>query len=122
MPTPAERQIELLKRLKAAPPSADAEGVQAEPEDAGAAPTEAPEETRGAPPSGPLPRALPVSEVAWRRLVARQRASREFGKLAELGEWAAELVLALPPGASRMSKAEKSELFRRMAQWCEGKD
>lgn len=61
---------------------------------------------------------LPVSVDTWRRLRLRQRETREFKKRKDMGEWAAALLLALPPQASKLGPEARLELFKRMDEWC----
>jgi phage host-nuclease inhibitor protein Gam len=61
---------------------------------------------------------LPVSKETWKRLRARQRESREFKTRKAMGEWAAELLMALPPQASKLNADAKAELFKRIDEWC----
>jgi hypothetical protein len=38
-----------------------------------------------------------------------------------MGDWAAELLLALPPEAHKLSAAAKQELWRKMREWAEAR-
>jgi hypothetical protein len=123
--TPAEMQLEALRQLKqtqarrkptpapapkaptpAAPP---ATGVSFELSEQGAAPPKK---------KGP---ALALSASQWKRLRERQREHKEFRRRKDMGDWAAELLLALPPGVAALSPAAKEELFRKMRDWAEAR-
>ena len=136
--TAAEEQIEALKQLKDA--KARRKPAPLPPTPRPVAPPQAPHLVAAtpiheqAPPSGasgfelseserPAPKAklgpqLPVSAETWRRLRERQRETREFKKRREMGEWAAALLLALPPQASKLGPEAQAELFKRMNDWC----
>jgi hypothetical protein len=62
--------------------------------------------------------ALPVGPETRRLLLERQRTTREFKRRQDMGEWAAELLLALPPHSHTLSPQARAELFRRMREWC----
>jgi len=137
--TAAEEQIELLRRMKEARLKRKAAPVPAAPKAVAPLPPPALSPVaplaQGAPPAGeaaafelaegpaPKPRAkaahgLPVGRETWRRLRERQRATHEFKRRRDMGEWAAELVLALPPHAHALNDDARAELFRRMREWC----
>jgi hypothetical protein len=60
---------------------------------------------------------LAVSRELYRKLMERQRAGRSFKRRKDLGNWAAELALALPFEAHKLSPDAKAELFARMQEW-----
>jgi hypothetical protein len=60
---------------------------------------------------------LPVSRQNWQRLRARQAEAKEFANRRAMGDWAAELLLALPPQASHLDREAKEELFKRLREW-----
>lgn len=61
--------------------------------------------------------ALTLSPALWRRLRERQREHQEFKRRREMGDWAAELLLALPPHSHKLNAAAKEELWRKMREW-----
>lgn len=128
--TPAEEQMEELRRLR----ETVTKRKPVAPAKASAAVTPA---TRALPPvhgstgSGALsfelaeaqPKkkkegpSLALSADLYRRVMERQRAQRSFKRRKDLGDWAAELVLALPFDAHKLSPEAKAELFKRMQEW-----
>lgn len=123
--TQAEQQIEALRQLKQtqsrrkpAPPPSVPKAPPAVPMPDAASfelseqPVKAPKK------SGP---SLPLSLAQWRRLRERQRESGEFRRRRDMGDWAAELLLALPAGASKLSPAGKEELLRKLREWGEAR-
>ncbi len=123
--TAAEQQIEALRQLKQAaprrkavpppalkpaPPASPATPIGFELSDAPAALT--------AKKKGPN---LPLSPAQWRRLRERQREHQEFKRRRDMGDWAAELLLALPPQAHRLGEEARAELFRKMREWAEAR-
>jgi hypothetical protein len=132
--TAAEQQIELLRQLRAAKPKArQAAPAAAHPSGApdrlgpaaeGPAPTGGAFEIVDGPPQ-PRPKqagpSLPVSREQWKRLRERQSASKEFRTRKAMGDWAAELLLALPPQCSRLEADARGELFKRMREWAEAR-
>ena len=137
--TAAEEQIELLKQMKearlkrkpaplpAAPKAAvlsQGPSAAAQPLAVGAAPSGAAggfelAEDASARPKARLraQHALPVSKDVWKQLMLRQRGSREFRRRRDMGDWAAQLLLALPPGVQALSAQARAELFKRMREW-----
>lgn len=141
--TPAEEQIEALKKMRAEKsvrkqPSAPAPRPKPTdiPEQPAAAalplrprplaraelpPSPDPRfelaESGPAKPSKPEDKALPVSRETWRRLKARQARTKEFKRRRDMGEWAAELLLAMPPRAHLLSPEGKADLFARLQEW-----
>jgi hypothetical protein len=123
--TAAEQQIELLRQMKEAKakrkPAPPPQPPSGQPERAGTPPAfelgEAPRPERTKP-KGP---SLPVSKETWRLLRARQAATREFRNRRAMGDWAAALLLALPPGAHGLGDAAKAELLQRLAEWAEAR-
>jgi len=136
--TAAEEQIEALKQLKdakarrkpaplpqtprAVPPLQPQHLAAATPLNEQAPPAgplgfELSESERPAPKPKTGPQ-IPVSAETWRRLRQRQRETREFKKRRDMGEWAAALLLALPPQASKLGPDAQAELFKRMNDWC----
>ena len=133
--TAAEQQIELLRQLKeskakrkaVAPAplraaSVSTEAALPEPLIEGEAPRsgafeliEAPRKPKAAGPS------LPLSRDTWKRLRERQAQAKEFPNRKAMGDWAAELLLALPPQASRLDREAKAELFKRLREWAEAR-
>jgi hypothetical protein len=133
--TAAEQQIELLRQLKDSkskrkavapaplrPASAAPMPASPSPLMEGDAPQaghfELIEMARKAKAVGP---ALPLSRDTWKRLRERQALGKEFASRKAMGDWAAELLLALPPQASRMDKGAKAELFKRLREWAEAR-
>jgi hypothetical protein len=136
--TAAELQIEALKQLKEA--KARRKPAPLPPVPRAVPPLQAPKLSPAvpvnetAPPSGhaafelsegerATPKAktgpaLPLSKDSWRRLRERQRETREFRSRKAMGDWAAELVLAMPPQASKLGPEGKAELFKRIEEWC----
>ena len=120
--TAAEQQIELLKQMKDAkakrkplpPPAAAQPAAQAA---AAFELAEGPRPLR-AKAKGP---ALPLGKETWRRLRDRQAATHEFRSRREMGDWAAELLLALPPGAHRLGEPARAELLTRLREWAEAR-
>ena len=119
--TAAEQQIEMLRQMKeaktkrkppppAAPPPARPQGPGFELDEG---------------PRQPKPKAkgpgLPLTKETWRRLRERQTATREFRTRRDMGEWAAALLLALPPGAYQLGDEAKTELLRKLAEWAEAR-
>jgi hypothetical protein len=148
--TAAEEQIEMLRKMKedrastkAPPPSAPAAAPFSAPAASvrAAVPARVPgTASRGsfAPPpegnaafelaeSGPAKpkrksgHGLPVGRETWRRILERQRLTREFKGRKEMGEWAAQLLLNLPARAHTLDPQAREELFRRMREWCEAR-
>jgi hypothetical protein len=127
--TAAEQQIELLRQMKEAkskrkpapPPAAGSERTRTASADPAPVPAfelgEAPRPAR-AKAKGP---ALTLSKETWRLLRERQAATHEFRSRRAMGDWAAALLLALPPGAHRLSDESKAELLRRLAEWAEAR-
>lgn len=123
--TQAEQQIEALRQLKQTqarrkptpPPTAPKPAPS--PASAEAPSFELSEQpVKAAKKSGP---SLPLSLAQWRRLRERQRESAEFRRRRDMGDWAAELLLALPAGASKLSPAGKEELLRKLREWGEAR-
>lgn len=123
--TPAEQQLEALRQLKqtqarrkptpapapkAATPASVAPGVE------NFELTERP-----ATPAKKRGPALTLSPQQWKRLRERQREHKEFRRRKDMGDWAAELLLALPAGVAGLSQAAKQELFRKMREWAEAR-
>ena len=61
---------------------------------------------------------IQVSAEIWKRLRERQASSKEFKNKQDMGDWAAELLLALPVRSHELSRSAKAELFQRMQEWC----
>jgi hypothetical protein len=133
--TAAEQQIEMLRQMKDAKgkrkptptPAASASTADGRPAhtlvpQTGQAPApfelaEGPRPLR-AKAKGP---ALPVGKETWRRLRERQAETQEFRSRREMGDWAAELLLALPPGAHRLGGDARAELLKRLREWAEAR-
>jgi hypothetical protein len=129
--TPAELQIEALRQLKqgqarrpppAKPPQAPvaAAGASAVPSPAARPAFELSEQPAPATLKRRGPE-LPLSPALWRRLRERQREHREFKRRRDMGDWAAELLLALPPGCAALAPEARTELFNRMREWAEAR-
>jgi hypothetical protein len=141
--TAAEQQIEALRNLKQAQAKRKAKPVPPAPP---AVPAPVPARLQAAMPVGLAPGeadapagqafelsegsrpkakldgpALPLSPQVWRRLRARQREHREFKRRREMGDWAAELLLALPPHAHKMGDASRQDLFDRLREWAQAR-
>ena len=128
--TPAEEQMEELRRLREtvgkrkpvspAPQRSASPGTAHSDRPLNAAPSAGPQsfELSEAQPKkkkeGP---SLALSKELYRQLLERQRAQRSFKRRKDLGDWAAELVLALPLDAHKLSADAKGELFKRMQEW-----
>jgi hypothetical protein len=116
--TAAEQQIELLRQMKESkagrqplpPPQRLRDGGPLER-------TAAPRPPRGKA-KGP---ALPLGQETWRLLRERQASTREFRSRREMGDWAAALLLALPPGAHRLGEEARAELLTRLREWAEAR-
>jgi hypothetical protein len=129
--TAAEQQIEALRLLKqtqakrrpvAAPgarAAAPAEKPAAAPATA-SAPFELSENVGASAPRKTGP-SLPVSAATWRRLRERQRQHHEFRRRRDMGDWAAELLLALPPGVAGMGEAARADLFDQLQKWAKAR-
>ncbi|HXC63598.1 MAG TPA: hypothetical protein VNZ67_04530 [bacterium] len=132
--TAAEQQIELLKQMK----DAKAKRKPLPPPVAGPPAAERPSQgplPLGAQPSAPFelaegaraPRAkakgpaLPLGKETWRLLRERQASTHEFRSRREMGDWAAALLLALPPGAHRLGEPARAELLTRLREWAEAR-
>jgi hypothetical protein len=105
-PTPAELQMEELRRLRAGLAKAKAPRPPRPRAQAG-------KENGGA--------ALPLSADLYRELLARQKAEKAFRSRRDMGNWAAELLLALPLATHRLSPEAKAELFQRMQAWAKAR-
>ena len=62
-----------------------------------------------------------MGKDTWRRLRQRQADTKEFRSRRDMGDWAAALLLALPPGAHALGKEARAELLRRLAEWAEAR-
>ncbi|HTB33860.1 MAG TPA: hypothetical protein VK842_03290 [bacterium] len=120
--TAAEQQIEMLRQMKESkskrkptPPPAPAPAAQpARPAfELNEAQRPARVKTKG--PS------LPLSKETWRLLRQRQSDTHEFRSRRAMGDWAAALLLALPPGAHGLGEEAKAELLRRLAEWADAR-
>lgn len=122
--TAAEQQIEALRQLKQAQPRRKAVPLPvAKPSKAPVAPASAFElsENRAARPAKKPGPQLPLSRAQWARLKARQKEHHEFRTRRAMGDWAAELLLALPPGTQRLSPEALEDLYRKMREWAEAR-
>lgn len=117
MKTPAEEQIELLKRMKEGRAKAPESALAKVPAPAPAAPAPRPAAPKR--PAAAKPHALNVDAKTWGRLEERRKA--EFKDTRRLAAWAARLVLALPVGVAALPEEAQEELFREMRRWAEGK-
>jgi hypothetical protein len=123
--TAAEQQIELLRRLKAqqAKRRPAPIPVPTKIETELAAPPTRPEsgfeihEKGSVTTARKLGPSLPLSRPQWQRLRERQRVHREFRNRREMGDWAAELLLALPPGVFGLGDAARRDLLEAMRGW-----
>lgn len=129
--TPAEEQMEELRRLreglsKRKPAAAARTPAPLAPRPAGNSLT-APSSANGYELVEPAKKkkkgdpSLAVSKALYRQLIERQRSQRSFKRRRDLGDWAAELVLALPFDAHKLSKEAKAELFIRMQEWAQAR-
>jgi hypothetical protein len=130
--TPAELQIEALRQLKqsqARRPAAAKAPKPAAPVPSSSAPGmpnsrkagfELSEQATPTPIKSLGP-TLPLSPEIWRRLRERQREHREFKRRRDMGDWAAELLLALPPGSAALNQEARAELLARMREWAEAR-
>jgi hypothetical protein len=127
--TPAEQQMEELRRLRETlskrrptaptkPKAAVADSRPPAPKapSGGAAALGGLEisEVAKAKKTGP---SLALSPALYRQLLERQRLGRAFKRRRDMGDWAAELLLALPFEAHKLSPEAKAELFKRMQEW-----
>ena len=108
--TPAEQQMEELRRLresggKAKLPAPPASKFEL---------SESPRKKKAVP-------SLTLSPALYRRLLERQKADPSFRRKRDMGDWAAELLLALPFEAHRLSPEAKAELFQRMQAWAKAR-
>ena len=118
--TPAELQLEFLKKLKeqqkAAPakprpqarPGAEAAPSETRAMELGASKRRAKKNSR---------RGIPVSENGWRLLREASIAGRKFKLNQALGDWAVELLLGLPFEIQSLSDEAKRELFEKIKSW-----
>ena len=115
--TPAEQQLEYLKKLrdqkkpgrataKAATGIGEAQVGQARPRKAA-----------GKMRRGRARYKLPVSASTWKRLQAAAKSDKNFKPGLALGNWAVELVLNLPPGLRKPPVSGREELFRKIREW-----
>lgn len=136
--TAAEEQIELLRQMKDSrlkrkpaplpPPSkptllAQGPTAPAQPLAAGASTGgsgfELAEKAAARPKARKGPgQALPVGKETYKLLMQRQREQHEFKRRQDMGEWAASLLLALPPGAHALPAQARADLLKRMREWC----
>ena len=119
--TPAELQMEALRQLKQTqnrrkPLAAPKAIATAEPQARLATAFELTERTVSTAPKRKAP-SLSLSPALWRALRERQSEHQEFKSRREMGDWAAELVLALPPHSHKLNPAAKEELRRKMREW-----
>lgn len=122
--TPAEAQIEALRQLKQAQARRKLARGERLPPAPPAAPAQGPVFELSEQPPRPARKAgpsLPLSAETWRRLRERQAQHREFRRRRDMGEWAARLLLALPPGTAALPEAARQELFARMAEWAKSR-
>jgi hypothetical protein len=123
--TAAELQLEALRQLKQT--QARRKPTPAPTAKAAAPKAPAPETAafelseQGSDPAKRRGPALVLSAQQWKRLRERQREHKEFRRRKDMGDWAAELLLALPPGVAALSLAAKQELFRKMRDWAEAR-
>ncbi len=128
--TPAEQQMEELRRMRltASKPRAVAPKINRSSADASDpklvnAPSIPSPFAGGFELSEPLAKkqklgpSLPLSPEIYSQIVKRQRAERSFKRRKDMGDWAAELMLALPFEAHRLSPEARQELFSRMQAW-----
>lgn len=116
--TAAQQQIEMLQRMKQGRlrgglPGA-AEGLEGAPEGPQAATAPAPKPKSG--------HSLPVGDAAWAKLLERQRGGREFRSKKDMGDWAAQLLLAFPPKAHRADAQGREALLRGLRAWASARD
>lgn len=119
--TQAELQIEALRQLRQtqarSKPSPAPKAIAPKTEAAPAASSfELSERAAPAKRKGP---SLPLSVELWRRLKERQREHHEFKRRREMGDWAAELLLAMPPQAHKLPAAAREELLQKIREWAE---
>jgi hypothetical protein len=118
--TPAEQQLDILKRLKAqqklgraTPRSLPVAASAPSSPDAAAA---APRSIRAARKHVAGHR-IPLSAKAWESL-RRQALSQGTLKLnQDLGDWVVELLLNLPPELRSLPEAAREDLFRKVRTW-----
>ena len=122
--TPAEQQMDELRRLRetlskrkpapAALPKAPVAAAAATSAGGFELAEAAPKKKKEGP-------SLALSPEIYRKLLERQRQQRSFKRRRDMGDWAAELLLALPFEAHRLSADAKAELFQRMQAWAEAR-
>jgi hypothetical protein len=111
--TAAQQQIEMLKqmkrgRLKGPQPGVD-EALEGASDFPRAAPAPAPKLKSG--------HSLPVGDATWKKLLERQRSGREFRGKKDMGDWAAQLLLAFPPKAHGADAQGREELLQSLRAW-----
>jgi hypothetical protein len=130
--TPAELQIEALRQLKQSQARRPVPVKAAKPDGGAASIPVVPRQSPSKPgfelheqaPPTPIKRlgpSLPLSPESWRRLRERQREHREFKRRRDMGDWAARLLLALPPGTAGLPEEARAELLSRMRTWAEAR-
>lgn len=112
--TPAEQQLEHLKKLKAQQGSRPARPPRAV---ASAAAAAEPGGLKIKVLRKKAQRRIPLSEPGWRQL-KEQGIETGLLKLNQgLGDWAVELLLNLPAGLQNLAPEAKQELFAKIKDW-----
>ncbi len=65
--------------------------------------------------------AIPISPEMAQLLKRREKTYKEFSNRIEMGDWAAELLLALPINSHRLGKSARADLFSRMSAWAKAR-
>src|SRR5689334_4270244 len=123
--TPAEIQMELLRRLKEEASQKPGKPVRAaapsSPRPAGFEVDQAPKRTRKAA-ARTKTAALPMGKAAWEKLRAKfSDPGQAFRPGKGLGDLAAQLLLELPREAGKWSEAERQNLAEMVRQWCDNR-
>jgi hypothetical protein len=120
--TPAEQQLEFLKKLKEQKDGTKRPAPSAHPavkKEASAAPAPlslkpAPDSNRRKKPQ----RALVMSEEVWQRFKKEALESGKYRQGKALGDWAAALLMHLPAGLAEAPADAQRELFEKLSEWC----
>jgi hypothetical protein len=115
--TPAEQQMEELRRMR----ETLAKRRPTEPGKAKPAGGLDPSGTREASKSKKPGPSLALGKALYRQLLERQRKDKAFKRRRDMGDWAAQLLLALPSEAHKLSPEAKADLFKRMQEWAQAR-
>lgn len=116
--TPAELQMELLRKLKqqqsSSPPRPPAAAQQDSTPSTLAERRKSPKKRSKTP-------ALPVSRAQWERLRDRFTSGGTFRPGLAWGDFAAEFLLTLPDDPAKMETTLKRELLVLIKNWCDSR-